>query len=216
MENKNNIQKLYSKAILEYSLVQFKLANPTNNDATLLLFNTNATTPMPTTPFGEAGEPQFYIADGTTEYNSFVADNAGNPKQLQRIKIIGEEASNLSNSLKLMRKSATGQSCDFVEFPDNKVFVNQFQGQIAQIDLEDYTLDGNAVIQYTVPANTTIKWLLYYKEIVKRSLLPGAKESTFGDLPYIGSPTYTEQRLKDTTVENQWLDFLEVTKQISK
>lgn len=58
--------------------------------------------------------------------------------------------------------------------------------------------------------------MLYYKEIVKSSLLPGAKESTFGDLPYIGSPTYTEQRLKDTTVENQWLDFLEVTKQISK
>lgn len=130
MENKNNIQELYSKAILEYSLVQFKLANPTNADATVLLFNTNATTPMPTTAI-DGGISQFYIAGGTTEYNSFVADNANNPKKLQRIKIVGEESSNLSNSLKLMRKSATGQACDFVEFPDNKVFVNQFQGQIA-------------------------------------------------------------------------------------
>lgn len=212
MKNKNNIQELYSKAILEYSLVQFNLVNNTNDDVFLSLFDTNATTPMPEIP-----DPGiFYISGGTTDYNSFVADNADNPKKLQRIKIVGEDASNLSNSLKLMRKSATGQACDFVEFPDNKVFVNQFQGQIAQIDLEDYTLDGNAVIQYTVPAKTTIKWLLYYKEIVKSSLLPGVKESTFGDLPYIGSPTYTEQRLKDTTVENQWLDFLEVTKQISK
>lgn len=212
MENKNNIQELYSKAILEYSLVQFNFVNPTNKNILLSLFDTNSTTPISEIPNADS----FYIYGGTTDYNSFVADNADNPKKLQRIKIVGEEASNLSNSLKLMRKSATGQQCDFVEFPDNKVFVNQFQGQIAQIDLEDYTLDGNAIIQYTVPANTTIKWLLYYKEIVKSSLLPGAKESTFGDLPYIGSPTYTEQRLKDTTVENQWLDFLEVTKQISK
>lgn len=139
---------------------------------------------------------------GSTDYNSFVRDTLTNPKKLDRLMIYAENNANLLNPLGVNKLDANGNQCSLVRLPNITVGGNQFQGQIGQLDFENYILDITASFTYTLPAFTTIKWVLYYKEYERSDLLYGVSmiESFDANLPEDPN-TYDEKYLQATRLK---------------
>jgi len=159
---------------------------------------------------------QFYI-DGSSDYNQFVRDNLISPKKLDRIMIYAEDNDNLLNAIGVNTESANGESCGETRLPNITVGANQFQGQIGQVDFEDYILDVTSSINYTIPAFTTIKWVIYYKEYKRSDLLAGRSMIESFDAYKPKDPdTYDEKYLLDTQLTPTWVENIEVKKFIEE
>lgn len=157
-----------------------------------------------------------YNVSGTADYNSFVRDSQVNPKKLDRLMIYAQANSNLENPLGLNTEDANGNSCGDVKFPTNTVSVNQFQGAIAQVDFEDFMIDVNTSINYTIPAQTTIKWVLFYKEYKRKDLLSGkVMISDFDVHKPDNAETYDDKYLIDTQQLPNWEGNIEVSKMLN-
>lgn len=203
MQTKNNISEL-----IEYDITLFKLTNPTSSDVNVDLFDVNGAE-IPNTPINELGDLQFYIT-GDDNYNSFVRDTFINPKNLQRIKMFVQTEDDFNNNLQLTRRDATGTSCEVYNCPAESLFVEQRQNKVAQIEIDNFKLDQSSFINYTIPANTTIKWLMYYQEFKLSSMLPNRyKINNAPEYTALKPMTYTEQQLKDTVIKNNWADIME-------
>jgi len=153
---------------------------------------------------------QFYI-NGSSDYNQFVLDGLVNPKKLDRIMIYAENNNNLLNSLAVTTEEATGDSCSVTRLPNTSVSSSQFQGAIGQVDFEDYILDVTSKINYTIPAFTTIKWVIYYKQYNRSEMMAGRVmiENFDVDKP-IDPDTYDEKYLIDTQLVPNWVENIEI------
>lgn len=209
MQTKNNIFTI-SEGKIEYDIALFNLINPTGSDVNVNLFNVNG--PEIPTQSGGADVSQFYIT-GDTDYNLFVRDTFSNPKKLQRIKIFAQTDDDLNNNFQLVVRNADGNSCSYYKCPDTSIYVSQAQGKIAQVEIEGFALDKSSYINYTIPAGSRIKWLLYYQEYTLSDMLPNTfKFNQNMRLDQVATPmTYTEEELKASEVKNDWADYMETT-----
>lgn len=199
---------------LEYSVVEFSLANSTSSPININLFDTNSLLNIPTQP--NKASLALYIS-GSTDYNLFTRDILANPKKIDRIMIYGQSNTNLVNNLTINKVDATGDSCAYPILPLTIVSSNQFQGQIAQLDVKDFVLDVTTNINYTIPKNTTVKWVIYYKEYVKSDMLAGRVMISEFDSMLVSNPdTYDEKYLTDTALGNKWSESIELKKIITK
>ena len=211
MQTKNNIFTI-SEGKIEYDIALFNLTNPTGSDVNVNLFNVNGPEIPNTLIIDDVGIPQFYIT-GDTDYNLFVRDTFSNPKKLQRIKIFAQTDDDLNNNFQLVVRNADGNSCSYYKCPDTSIYVSQAQGKIAQVEIEGFTLDKSSYINYTIPAGSRIKWLLYYQEYTLSDMLPNTfKFNQNMRLDQVATPmTYTEEELKASEVKNDWADYMETT-----
>ena len=164
----------------------------------------------------DASGNQFYI-DGSSDYNQFILDNLVNPKKLDRIMIYAEKNSNLLNSIRVNTKESTGESCGVTRLPNTTVSSAQYQGQIGQLDFDDYILDVTASMNYTIPAFTTIKWIIYYKEYKRSDMMAGRVMIESFDVDRPDDPdTYDEKYLIDTQLTPTWEEDIEINNFIAE
>lgn len=157
----------------------------------------------------------FYIV-GSSDYNLFVRDSLYNPKKVDRIMIYAELNSNLTNAVQINTEDASGLSCSDIKLPNTTVGTAQYQGQISQLDFDNLILDLNTSLNYTIPAFTTISWVLYYKQYHTTDLLSGTVTITEFDATPINDPsTYDERFLIDTDINAEWTELMQ-TKTILK
>lgn len=185
------------------------LAIPADWDGNIVYANTiNTAYTSPNSPAAgdyiqeiTASGSQFYV-EGSTNINLFIRDTLTNPKAIDRIMIYGEENSNLLEPLKLTKEDANGLACSYVKLPNITAATNQYQGQIGQLDFEQlYVLDVTAILNYTVPAFTTITWVVYYKEYQRGDLLSGKVMLEEHDVKKPYDPdTYDEKYLMETAL----------------
>src|SRR3989304_3608533 len=154
------------KQILEYSTVKFDLANNTNSTRSINLFDTNTLADVRTIDI--VGNN--FSIQGTTNYNSFVRDTLVNPKKLDRIMIYASATADLIQPLIPTIIDATGNSCSEVRNPELTISSNQFQGLIAQIDFENFILNVNTYITYSILRQRTVSIVLYYKQYDRKKL----------------------------------------------
>lgn len=153
-----------------YDLVEFSVTNPTSSDVQFDFFNTYDMPIVPTSPTGS-----LYVV-GSSNYNQFVRQLPDMPKRIRRVIVIGESVSDLSNNLKIQYKDANGKQRSFSKLPNIKVSPYQYQGRYSMVDFKygEFVLNGNMTIQnYVIPANKTISFIFFYKEIKKSNLLSG-------------------------------------------
>lgn len=157
----------------------------------------------------------FYII-GSSDYNLFVRDSLYNPKKVDRIMIYAELNSNLTNAIQINTEDANGISCSDIKLPNTTVGTAQYQGQISQLDFDNLILDLNTSLNYTIPAFTTISWVLYYKQYHTTDLLSGTVTIDEFDATPINDPsTYDEKFLIDTDITTEWTELMQ-TKTILK
>lgn len=162
-----------------------------------------------------APSSSFFII-GSSDYNLFVRDSLYNPKKVDRIMIYAELNSNLTNAIQINTEDASGLSCSDIKLPNTTVGTAQYQGQISQLDFDNLILDLNTSLNYTIPAFTTISWVLYYKQYHKTDLLSGTVMINEFDATPINDPsTYDEKFLIDTDIIPVWTEIME-TKNILK
>lgn len=201
--------------LIEYSVVTFLLGNPTNKNVTRYLFAPLLNTDIPSTPFNKIMEPRFYIS-GTANYNQFVRDSLAGPKKIQRIRVRSTNQTALTNPINFIKLDANGIGCSYPQFPDNSMSVTQLNNTIAQMDVDDFTLDVNGLIQYTIPANTTISWNIYYQELELINMLSNKAQYNYqSTIICPKSLTYTDAWLEQTKITNNWVDYFETNKQSS-
>lgn len=158
----------------------------------------------------DASGSQFFI-DGSSDYNLFVNDNLVNPKRLDRVMIYAPSNAELLIPMGVNTVESTGDSCSVSRLPNITVGVEQFQGQIGQVDFENYILDVTASISYTIPALTEIKWVIYYKEYKRSDMLVGKSMIEEFDINQADDPdTYDEKYLIDTQLTPNWLENIEI------
>lgn len=151
----------------------------------------------------------FFII-GSSDYNLFVRDSLYNPKKVDRLMIYAEINANLINSLQVNTEDASGLSCSETRLPNTQVGSGQFQGQISQLDFDNLILDLNTSLNYTVPAFTTISWVLYYKQYHRNDMLSGGISlADFDTAPQKDPSTYDEKFLIDTDTTPVWTEIIE-------
>ena len=206
METKNNISQL-----LEYDLTLFNLTNPTNSSVNVNLFNVNGAE-IPNVANNELGEPQFYI-NGDTDYNSFVRDTFTNPKNIQRIKMFIQNDDDLNNNIEFGTRNADGTFCGSYICPGESISSSQKQGKVILVEVGGFLLNQSTIVNYTIPANKSIKWLLYYQEFKITNMLsnPYNYNENLELVQSAKRQTYTLEELKSTELKNKWVDFMETT-----
>jgi len=195
------------KQILEYSTVKFDLANNTNSTRSINLFDTNTLADVRTIDI--VGNN--FSIQGTTNYNSFVRDTLVNPKKLDRIMIYASATADLIQPLIPTIIDATGNSCSEVRNPELTISSNQFQGLIAQIDFENFILNVNTYITYSILRQRTVSIVLYYKQYDRKNLLSGNVTLNSLDVKMVkDADTYTEGYLKKTRLTPNWEKNMQV------
>lgn len=105
----------------------------------------------------------FYIT-GSVDYNFFVESIFNDPKRVFAIEF-DMTFDAMRNPWVIVNKDANGQECSVPYIPNNYNSKNQFDPRFALVDFENgYIMDINSYSQYTIPENTTVILLIWYKE----------------------------------------------------
>lgn len=129
----------------------------------------------------------FYIVS-PYNYNALLQDIQANPMLIRRIELIVKDQSQLSQPISILKRDANGKQAIYPRLPNIDVSVNQFQANMSYIDFNknELILDDNSMFsQYTFPANSLTRMLIFYKQIKRIEMLTGAVifkelESTLG------------------------------------
>ena len=114
----------------------------------------------------------FYISS-PSNYKQFVRGISSCPKEVCKIGLYAPQSSFL-NPLILQYKDANGKEFLNPYLPNVNIPAMQYDGNIVELEFErnQLVLDGSVnLFQYIIPANTTIRMLLYYKEMCKSAKL---------------------------------------------
>lgn len=178
-----------------------------NAETTFDLFNANTLTNVPTSNFPPPQD--FYISSGSTvNYNQFVRDTLVTPKLIRRITIISDTASYLTQPLNMVYRDANGNYCSVPKIVNNYFSVNQYQTFInVEMQPMEMILDNNTIIsQYNFPASSSVKFVMYYKEI-KRTDLLSSYGTQISDVSIdLSEPTFTEKEMKLMNAP-KWFDI---------
>ena len=151
----------------DYTQVDF--VNPTGSPVTIDIFNS-----ITLTNFASSGSG-FYITS-PYNYNSLLQDIQNSPMLVRRIELIVENISQFSQPLTILKRDANGNQCQFPRLPNTELSVNQIQSNIASLDFKknEFILDDNSLFsQYTFPANSATRMLVFYKQIKRIEMLSG-------------------------------------------
>lgn len=177
LQNPNNNFPL--DTMWDYTQVDF--VNPTLSDVTIDIFNSITISNFATSGSG------FYIYS-PYNYNSLLQDIQNNPMMLRRMELIVQNQSQFNQPFTILKRDANGNQCQFPRLPNTELSVNQFQPNIASLDFvkNEFILDDNTLFsQYTFPANSLTRMLIFYKQIKRIEMLSGQVifkelESTLG------------------------------------
>ena len=151
----------------DYTQVDF--VNPTGSPVTIDIFNSITVSNFATSGSG------FYIYS-PYNYNSLLQDVQNNPMMLRRMELIVQNQSQFNQPFTILKRDANGNQCQFPRLPNTDLSVNQFQSNIASLDFEknEFILDDNTLFsQYTFPANSLTRMLIFYKQIKRIEMLSG-------------------------------------------
>lgn len=151
----------------DYTQVDF--VNPTGSPVTIDIFNSITVSNFATSGSG------FYITS-TYNYNSLLQDVQNSPMLVRRIELIVQDISQFSQPLTILKRDANGNQCQFPRLPNVETSVNQIQSNIASLDFNknELILDDNTLLsQYTFPANSLTRMLVFYKQIKRIEMLSG-------------------------------------------
>lgn len=151
----------------DYTQVDF--VNPTVSPVTIDIFNSITVSNFATSGSG------FYIYS-PYNYNSLLQDVQNNPMMLRRMELIVQNQSQFNQPFTILKRDANGNQCQFPRLPNTEISVNQFQSNMAYLDFQknEFILDDNTLFsQYTFPANSLTRMLIFYKQIKRIEMLSG-------------------------------------------
>lgn len=146
----------------KWDYTQIDFVNASINPVTIDIFDAITITNFSTNPLSP-----FHI-DSPYNYNALLQDVQSNPMMIRRIELITQNQIQLTQPLNLLTRDANGFQCMIPRLPNIELSVNQIQPNICMIDFreKELILDDNSLIsQYTFPANSSTRMLLYYKQI---------------------------------------------------
>ena len=144
------------------------LYNPLQNSvyfSTPLLFTITqvTTTGITATP---------YYISGSANYNSFVNNLNSEPIEIQMVRILTQNLTQLNNQFQITKIDSNGNQIFFAEFPINKIDIEQ-NNNIAELSLKDMVFDGRTYInQYQLNANQSMSFEIYYMQLDLTSATP--------------------------------------------
>jgi hypothetical protein len=114
----------------------------------------------------------FFIG-GSTNYNSFVNSLGYQPIEVQMIRFVSQNQTQLYNQVQFSRIDANGNQIFFSEFPILKVDAYQEQGNIAELKLDGLVFDGNTYINnYIINPSQVVSFEIIYKQLDRFSESP--------------------------------------------
>lgn len=123
--------------------------------------------------FEISSSSQFYISS-PYDYNAIVRDTDENPMLVRRIDMVVNSQSQFTQPLNIQIRDANGNTITLPKLPNTNLSANQVQSNIVTIDFEDkeFILDDNFIFSnYTFPANTTTRMVLYYHQIKRIDII---------------------------------------------
>lgn len=114
-----------------------------------------------------------YYIQGSSNYNLFVNSLNNEPIYVQLVRIITQNQNQLTNQLQLTTIDSTGFQTFKPNFPINQVDVNQDQGNIGEIPLNNQVFDGRTYVnQYKINPYEIVSLEIYYKQLNLSSATP--------------------------------------------
>lgn len=114
-----------------------------------------------------------YYIQGSSNYNLFVNSLNSEPIFIQLVRIITQNQNQLTNQLQLTTIDSTGFQTFKPNFPINQVDVNQDQGNIGEVRLENQVFDGRTYVnQYKINPYENVSLEIYYKQLNLSSATP--------------------------------------------
>lgn len=153
---------------MKWDFTQIDFVNPTITPVTIDIFNS-----ITISNFNTTSGSGFYI-DSPYNYNSLLLDIQSNPMLIRRIEMIVQNQNQFTQAFNIMKRDANGNQLIVPKLPNIELSVNQIQPNIASIDFKEkeLILDDNTMFsQYTFQANSTIRMLLFYKQMNRIDLI---------------------------------------------
>lgn len=115
----------------------------------------------------------FYMSS-PYNYNALLQDVQQNPMLIRRIDMICGNQSQFTQPLNIVTRDANGIFITTPKLPNTNLSVNQAQPNLVTIDFEgkELILDDNTVFsQYTFPANSSTRIVVYYKQVKRLDIV---------------------------------------------
>lgn len=146
---------------------------------------------------------QFYIVS-PYNFNALMRDTNANPMMVRRIDLICQTQEQFNQPFNIQYKDADGNRMIFYKLPNINLSANQAQPNIATIDFEnrELILDDNFIFaNYSFPANSTTRMVVYYTQIKRIDLITKGIETCtdlFNEAGF-GDGSITEKELLELT-----------------